>query len=85
MSNGLHRIANQAGLARLVVQVAAETSRHAPRPSPSRQLLDAVEEAVANKRRQLAELASLGLAGGAARAAREAQLARWVEARRVNC
>jgi len=46
--------------------------------------MDAVEEAIAHKRQQLAELASLGQAGNAACVAGEAQLERWVEARRVN-
>lgn len=84
MSSARHCIANQEALARLVVQYAAATSKHAPRPTPCRQLLDAVEEAIADKRQQLAELAQRGLAGGAAYVAGQTQLARWVEARRVN-
>jgi hypothetical protein len=84
MSSARHRIANQEVLARLVVLCAAEKSRHAQRPAASRQLMDAVEEAIADKRRQLAELALCGLAGGAAYVAGDAQLARWVEARRIN-
>ncbi len=84
MSSARHRLANQESLARLVVQYAAATSRQALRPTPGRQLMEAVEEAIAEKSRHLAELARCGLAGGTAYVAGQAQLARWVEARRVN-
>jgi len=84
MSSTRHRIANQEALARMVVQHAAATSRHAPHPTPSRQLMDVVEEAIADKRRHLAELTRRGLAGDAVYIAGQAQLARWIEARRVN-
>jgi hypothetical protein len=84
MSKTQHRSSNQEVLARLQAQFAAEESKLALQPSPSRQLLDAVEDAIAGKRLQLEELASSGLAGGPAYVAGKSQLARWIEARRVN-
>jgi len=60
MIKGQTPTANQLVLARLVLLYAAETSRHALRPAPGQQLMDLVDEAIADKCRQLAELASLG-------------------------
>lgn len=84
MTKAQVRSTNQEVLAHMGVLLAEEAAKLSHRPPPGHQLMGAVEEAIEDKRRQLAELASRGLAGSAAYSAGQAQLARWVEARRVN-
>lgn len=75
---------NQETLARMFALSAIDGARRSPRPTPSAQLLAALEEALADARERRHALVAAGDAGSHAYLKINEQVARWESARRAN-